>query len=147
VAVPRLRWTPARLIRVGALVMTAGMILVAVASSGVLLGLAVALLGAGMGFGIPGFMAAPTLLATRAEQGAVAGLTGSASALAFMLGPLLGTGLYEIAPAAPYLLGAVLLAGLTAFAFTHKGIRRTPEPVTSDELEAAAAPANLMPQR
>jgi len=74
-----------------------------------------------MGFATPGFMSAPTLLATRDEQGAVAGLMGSASALAFMGGPLLGTGLYEIAPVVPYLAGAVLLAALTAFAFTLTG--------------------------
>ena len=86
-----------------------------------------AVLGAGLGFGLPGIMAAPTLLATREEQGAVAGLVGTSNALTFMLGPLLGTGLYEVAPAAPYLLGTVLLAGLAVFTFVHPGIRRTDE--------------------
>lgn len=118
VAVPRLGWTPLRLVRVGASVMTGGMLVVAVGSGGLLLGAGVAALGAGMGFATPGFMSAPTLLATRDEQGAVAGLMGSSSALAFMGGPLLGTGLYEVAPAVPYFAGAVLLAALTAFAFT-----------------------------
>jgi MFS family permease len=131
-AVPRLGWTPVRLIRVGTIVMTVGMILVTVGSNGFLIGAGVAVLGAGMGFGTPGFMAAPTLLATRAEQGAVAGLVGSSSALAFMLGPLLGTGLYEIAPAAPYLLGAALLAVLTVFAFVHSGIHQVPPAATVD---------------
>ncbi|MDX3194398.1 MFS transporter [Streptomyces sp. MN03-5084-2B] len=121
VAVPRLAWPPLRLVRVGAVVMTGGMLVVAVGSTGLLLGAGVAVLGAGMGFATPGFMSAPTLLATRDEQGAVAGLMGSASALAFMGGPLLGTGLYEIAPVVPYLAGAVLLAALTAFAFTLTG--------------------------
>jgi MFS family permease len=120
-AVPRLGWPPLRLVRVGAVVMTGGMLVVAVGSGGLLLGAGVAALGAGMGFATPGFMSAPTLLATREEQGAVAGLTGSASALAFMGGPLLGTGLYEIAPAVPYFAGAVLLAALTVFAFTMTG--------------------------
>ncbi|MEV6876516.1 MFS transporter [Amycolatopsis sp. NPDC051128] len=121
VAVPRLGWTPLRLVRVGAVVMTGGMLAVTVASTGPLLGAAVATLGAGMGFATPGFMSAPTLLATRDEQGAVAGLMGSSSALAFMGGPLLGTGLYEIAPTVPYAAGAVLLAGLAVFAFTRLG--------------------------
>lgn len=133
-AVPRLKWTPVRLIRVGAVVMTGGMLLVVVASSGLLLGVGVAVLGAGMGFATPGFMSAPTLLATREEQGAVAGLVGSASALAFMGGPLLGTGLYEISPAVPYAAGAVLLAGLAVFAFTRLG---TP---TRQPAELVAAP-------
>ncbi len=118
VAVPRLSWPPLRLVRVGAVVMTGGMLVVATGSNGLLLGAGVGVLGAGMGFATPGFMSAPTLLATREEQGAVAGLMGSSSALAFMGGPLLGTGLYEIAPVFPYLAGAVFLAALTAFAFT-----------------------------
>ncbi|KDN23758.1 MFS transporter [Amycolatopsis rifamycinica] len=121
VVVPRLGWAPLRLVRVGAVVMTGGMLAVAVGPNGLLLGAGVAVLGAGMGFATPGFMSAPTLLATREEQGAVAGLMGSSSALAFMGGPLLGTGLYEIAPVVPYLAGAVLLAALTAFAFTVTG--------------------------
>ncbi len=148
VAVPRLGWTPVRLIRVGTIVMTVGMILVTVASNGLLLGAGMALLGAGMGFGIPGFMSAPTLLATRGEQGAVAGLVGSSSALAFMSGPLMGTGLYEIAPAAPYVLGTVLLLGLTAFAFVHPGIHQTPaaEAVTSPEAQPLGQPFAAQPQ-
>ncbi|MDS0137846.1 MULTISPECIES: MFS transporter [unclassified Amycolatopsis] len=120
-AVPRLDWTPLRLVRVGAVVMTAGMLVVATGSDGFLLGAGVGVLGAGMGFATPGFMSAPTLPATREEQGAVAGLMGSSSALAFMGGPLLGTGLYEIDPVVPYLASAVLLAALTAFAFTRTG--------------------------
>jgi hypothetical protein len=89
-----------------------------------------------MGFGTPGFMSAPTLLATREEQGAVAGLVGYSSALAFMGGPLLGTGLYEISPTVPYAAGAVLLAALTVFAFTRLGaLTRHHEPV-----EVAVAP-------
>jgi MFS transporter, DHA1 family, tetracycline resistance protein len=140
VVVPRLRWTPARLVRVGTIVMAAGMVLVTVASSGLLIGAGVAVLGAGMGFGTPGFMSAPTLLATREEQGAVAGLVGSASALAFMLGPLLGTGLYELTPAAPYLLGAVLLTGIAVFAFAHPGVSREPA-ATSGVAVPLTAPA------
>ncbi|WP_170308716.1 MFS transporter [Pseudonocardia hierapolitana] len=127
VAVPRLKWAPLRLIRVGVVVMTAGMVLMTVAADGLLLGAAMAVLGAGLGFGLPGITAAPTLLATREEQGAVAGLVGTSNALTFMLGPLLGTGLYEIAPTVPYLLGVVLLAGLAVFTFVHPGIRLAPE--------------------
>jgi predicted MFS family arabinose efflux permease len=131
VAVPRLRWAPLRLIRAGAVVMTAGMVLVTVAPNGPLLGVAMAVLGAGLGFGLPGVMAAPTLLTTREEQGAVAGLVGTSNAITFMLGPLLGTGLYEIAPVAPYLLATALLAGLAVFTFAHPGVRQVPEAVTA----------------
>lgn len=124
VAVPRLGWTPVRLIRAGAILMTTGMIVVTVAPNGILIGAGVAFLGAGLGFGAPGIMSAPTLLATREEQGAVAGLVSSSTALTFMLGPLIGNGLYEIAPTIPYVLGTVLLAGLVIFTFAHRGIRQ-----------------------
>jgi MFS family permease len=127
VAVPRLRWTPLRLIRLGVVVMAAGMVLMTVAANGPFLAAAMAVLGAGLGFGLPGITAAPTLLATREEQGAVAGLVGTSNALTFMLGPLLGTGLYEIAPVVPYLLGTALLAGLAVFTFVHPGIRQAPQ--------------------
>ncbi len=125
VAVPRLGWTPARLIRVGVILMTAGMVVITVAPNGILIGAGVGVLGTGLGFGAPGMMSAPTLLATRAEQGAVAGLVSSSIALTFMLGPLIGNGLYELAPTIPYVLGIVLLAGLVVFTFAHPGLRRT----------------------
>ncbi|NYI89769.1 MFS family permease [Amycolatopsis endophytica] len=128
--VPRLRWTPVRLLRAGALVMTGGMVVVTVASDTLLLGLGVAVLGAGMGFGMPGFMSAPTLLATREEQSSVAGLVSATTALTFMVGPLIGNGLYGIAPALPYLLGTVVLAGLALFTFLHPGVRQAPATAT-----------------
>ncbi|HYH31889.1 MAG TPA: hypothetical protein VD903_16050 [Pseudonocardia sp.] len=40
--------------------------------------------------------------------------------------PVLGNGLYEVAPTAPYLLGAVLLAGLAVFTVVHPGVRQAP---------------------
>jgi MFS family permease len=126
VAVPRLGWAPLRLIQTGALFMAAGTVIVTVAPNVVLIGVGIAALGAGLGFGTPGFVSAPTLLTTREEQGAVAGLIGSTSALTYTLGPLLGTSLYEISPTLPYLLACALLVALAAFVFTHRGVRQTP---------------------
>lgn len=126
VAVPRLGWAPVRLIQTSAILMTGGMIVVAATSNGLLLGAGVVVLGAGLGFGVPGFMSAPTLLVTREEQGAVAGLVSSSNAVTFVLGPLVGTSLYEIAPTVPYLVGTGLLVSLTIFVFTHPGVRQTP---------------------
>jgi DHA1 family tetracycline resistance protein-like MFS transporter len=132
VAVPRLGWPPVRLIRVGAVIMTGGMLITTVAANGLVLGVGVAVLGTGLGFGLPGVMSAPTLLATREEQGAVAGLVSASTALTFVLGPLLGNGLYEVSPAIPYVLGTVLLAALTVFVFVHPGVHsRQPEVVAT----------------
>lgn len=139
VVVPRTGWRPGQLIRVGAIVMTAGTAVMVFAGDAVVVAVALAVLGAGMGFGMPGFMSAPTLRVRREEQGAVAGLTGSANALTFVFGPLVGTALYEIAPAAPYLLGTALLLGLVVFVLVHPGIRQTTPPAAGQPIAIPAA--------
>lgn len=128
--VPRLGWPPLRLMRVGAVIMTVGMVGIAVAPGGPLIAVGMAALGAGMGVGLPGYMAAPTLLATSDEQGAVAGLVASTNALTFVFGPLVGTALYEIAPVTPYVVGSFLLVAVVAFVLLHPGVRQTPNPAT-----------------
>ncbi|MFL6127396.1 MFS transporter [Actinophytocola sp.] len=137
-AVPRLGWAPLRLIRTGAVLMAGGIVVVTVAPSALLLSVGVALLGAGLGFGTPGFVSAPTLLTTREEQGAVAGLIGSTNALTYTLGPLLATSLYEIAPTVPYLLAAGVLAVLVVFVFAHPGVRQAPTAAAESEETVAA---------
>ncbi|MGW1893562.1 MFS transporter [Streptomyces sp. NPDC002004] len=127
-AVPRLGWTSVRLLRVGSILMTIGMLVVAVAPTAVLIGAGVALLGAGLGFGMPGIMSAPSLLATRAEQASVAGLVNASVAITFMIGPVLGNGLYEVGHIVPYIFGTVLLAALVVFTFVHRGVRQTAQP-------------------
>ncbi|GAA2048872.1 MFS transporter [Nocardiopsis rhodophaea] len=128
VAVPRLGWTPLRLVRVGSILMTIGMIVVAVSPTGLLIGVGVALLGSGLGFGMPGIMSAPSLLATGEEQASVAGLVNATVAITFMVGPLLGNGLYEVGHAVPYIFGTVMLAALVIFTFVHRGVRQTVQP-------------------
>jgi MFS transporter, DHA1 family, tetracycline resistance protein len=138
--VPRLNWPPLRLLRTGAVLMTAGMVVVAVAPGALPLAAGVAVLGAGLGFGMPGAMAGPTLLARPGEQSAVAGLVSASTALTFVLGPLLGDGLYELGPTVPFLVMIVLLAALTGFTFLHSGLRRTapvpPAPAAADQRSA-----------
>lgn len=64
------------------------------AAGGVLLGVGVAVLGTGLGFGLPGIMSAPTLLAAPGERSAVAGLVSASTALTFVVGSILGNGPY-----------------------------------------------------
>jgi MFS family permease len=45
------------------------------------------------------------------EQGRVAGLNTSAQGMGFIIGPLLGSGLYQIYPRLPYALCVGLLSG------------------------------------
>ncbi|MGI5130198.1 MFS transporter [Pseudonocardia sp. CA-107938] len=128
--VPRLGWTSSRLMLVGTTLMIVGMVAVGLAPTLLLMSVGTAVLGTGMGFATPGVMAAPTLLATPEEQGAVAGLASASSALAFVLGPLVGTGLYGIAPLAPFVLGTGVLVAASAIAAVSR-LPAAPEPVAA----------------
>jgi len=57
----------------------------------------------------PGLTAAQSLAVSDDEQGVVAGLSSAAQALGRMLGPVLGTSLYGLSPAYPYVFSAVLI--------------------------------------
>ncbi len=84
-----------------------------------------ALIMSGLGFGMvrPGYAAAASLAVDPHEQGAVAGLTGATGAAGFIFGPLIATGLYRIAPSAPYIFGAALMVLLCAFAVWSPHLR------------------------
>ena len=71
--------------------------------------ISMALLGLSMGISGPGFSASISLAVGADEQGGVAGLACSVPAISFILGPLIGAGLYQIEPLLPY---AVTLAAL-----------------------------------
>ncbi|EFQ82916.1 transporter, major facilitator family protein [Aeromicrobium marinum DSM 15272] len=104
--VPRLRWPAMRLIRVGAPIGAAGLLLLSVADSFVTIIGALVVVAAGLGLAMPGFTAAPTLLVGPRQQGAVAGMITATAGTTFIIGPLLGTALYQAAPAVPVLVGA-----------------------------------------
>jgi len=72
------------------------------------------LMGAGMGFAGAGFSAGASLAVRADEQGAVAGISAACSAAGWIVGPLLGPGLYQIAPPLPFLASAVLIAAVAA---------------------------------
>ncbi|MCG8393795.1 MAG: MFS transporter [Pseudomonadales bacterium] len=65
---------------------------------------AVMLVGLGLGFGMPAVMSLASLRVSPEEQGRVAGLASACPALGFILGPLVGTGLYTLDHRWPYLL-------------------------------------------
>lgn len=119
VMIPKLKWAPARLLHLGLPVMALGLagLIAAPAVWGVYLAFAVTGIGAGMTF--PGFQAGVTLAVGEDEQGAVAGLAGSANAGGAVFGPLVGTALYQISPTLPYLGGVVILALLAGFAWLN----------------------------
>ncbi|WHT21549.1 MFS transporter [Crossiella sp. CA-258035] len=122
-AVPRLGWSPARLMRSGIPLAALGFLGVAVSSGLTLILLGLAVVGLGLGLAMPGCTAAPTLLVSRAEQSGVAGLVGATNALTFVVGPLIGATLYRLGPSLPYLSAATVLALLFVFVLLHPATR------------------------
>ncbi len=80
------------------------------------------LAGFGAGLAVPGFNAAASLAVTPDEQGAAIGLTGAAGASGFIIAPLLGIGLYSIAPQIPYICTTLLGGALWIFAMTSRAV-------------------------
>jgi hypothetical protein len=87
--------------------------------------LAFVLLAIGIGFNEPGFTSAMTLAVNATEYGAVSGLTASVVGLSSMIGPLLGTGLYQVNQSFPYLLGIVTLGLMLGVVWFSPGLRQS----------------------
>lgn len=109
VLVQRLGWPAARLTLFGVAGLLAGSLVLGVAASLPGLYLGVGLCGLGIGLAFPACLALASLSVTPAEQGALAGLTSAVPALGSIIGPVLGTGLYQLHPHLPYLANAALL--------------------------------------
>lgn len=85
---------------------------------------AVMLVGLGIGFAMPAIMSLASLRVESSEQGRVAGLASACPSLGFVLGPLLGTGLYSIDHHFPYLLVMALMVPLAVLVWR---LRRRPQ--------------------
>jgi len=107
---------PRQLIRWGAALAAAGLLLLAVAPDYHAIVVAYGLTGLGFGFTRPGYTAGPSLSVRPDEQGAVAGAVTAINGGAFILAPAIGIGLYQLDPHAPFLLSALSMAGLFWFA-------------------------------
>jgi MFS family permease len=107
--VQRMNWAPARLTFWGMASLVAGSAVLGVAGSTGGLFFGVGLCGLGIGLAFPACLALASLAVGAEEQGALAGLTSSVPALGSIIGPVLGTGLYQLHPHLPYLANAVLL--------------------------------------
>ncbi|SEJ92420.1 Predicted arabinose efflux permease, MFS family [Deinococcus reticulitermitis] len=109
------RLAPTPLILAGLLIMSAGMFLLPQTQTYWPITAALCVIGIGSAVLSPTLSAALSLSASADQQGAVAGLNSSALALGRMVGPLLGTGLYQSAGhGAPYVASGAILAVLFA---------------------------------
>lgn len=123
VIVRRFRWPPLRLLGGGLPCALAGFAGLIFAHRWIGLTGALAMQGFGQGLALPGVTAAVSLGVSEDEQGAVAGLNSSAQALGRLMGPVVGTGLYQIRPEYPYGFSAVLLVVVMVLMLTSRRLR------------------------
>lgn len=115
--IPLFDLKPRALVLVGVALGAAGCVATGTSTSlyGIALGYAV--LALGMGFARPGFTAGSSLAVDSHHQGSVAGKVTSINGAAFVLGPSIGVGLYELWRPLPYLTAAGSLMCLFVYAW------------------------------
>ena len=125
VLIPRMDVQPFVLLRVAMPVMLTAFATMALGSTQMSFTIAMVVLGLGMGFAGPGFMAGASLAVSAEEQGGVAGVAASCPPLGFTVGPLLGTFLYSLDPSYPYWFAGLIYVCLSIFMFRVKVARKT----------------------
>ncbi|HEX2669828.1 MAG TPA: MFS transporter [Polyangiaceae bacterium] len=123
--VRRYKWSPLRLMAIGMPVALLGYSLLVFADRFALLTLALAAQAFGQSLAVPGVTAGMSLGVSEDEQGIVAGLNSSALGFGRMLGPLAGTGLYEIRAEYPYVLSSVLIVIVMLSVMANRGLRHS----------------------
>lgn len=142
VIVPRSGWSPTVLLRVGTLAGIVGFGVLLVDGPMVLLILAIALIGFGVGVAMPGYTAGPTLLMSREEQGGLAGLIGANNGLTFVIAPTASTALYAVSPLLPVAIGGAVMVIVFGFVLLHPRFRELPRQVPAADAEPTASPVH-----
>ena len=123
VLVQNLRPTSRAMIRIGAAFMLAAFLLFCLGSSFAAYAAGLSLLGIGLGFLRPGSAAGASLAVGPEEQGSVAGLLGGVAVIGNVVGPMVGTQLYQIAPVGPYVMNAAIMGVVLVYAFASPRLR------------------------
>jgi MFS family permease len=92
----------------------------------------------GYGFARPGFTAGASLTVEMHEQAQAAAAIAAVNGLNVIIAPLF-VALYETVPVAPFLLNAVILAGLLAYALKNQILREAGERAGDDDDDATLA--------
>ncbi|HHQ13718.1 MAG TPA: MFS transporter [Chromatiales bacterium] len=114
------RVPPRILLRLCAPAFTAGLLVMGFATSTRMLMGGYALLGLSFAFATPGINGSASLAVEPHEQGAAAGFLSASNTAGAILAPIVGTSIYQIAPNAPYLIGAGLFFFISLYALTIK---------------------------
>jgi predicted MFS family arabinose efflux permease len=112
------------MIQTGVALMLAAFVLFCTGGTFPAYAVSMALLGAGIGLLRPGSAAGASLAVDVDEQGSVAGLVGGVSVIGNVVGPLIGTTIYEIGPLGPYAMNAVIMAAVLAYLLGNRRLRR-----------------------
>lgn len=111
----RLKMHPIRLMTFGLPILMVSYGLLLFANNIVMLIVFMGILGLGLGMVSPGFTAGASLAVGPDEQGAVSGIVSACPAAGFVLGPIIGTSLYQIDHTLPYICALVLMLPLTHY--------------------------------
>ncbi|WP_404373830.1 MFS transporter [Sphingomonas sp. MMS24-J45] len=114
--IPNLNLRPRTMMLTGLILAAAGCALTGIATSLYAIACAYALASVGFGFTRPAFTAGASLAVGHNAQGSVAGKVTSINGAAFVLGPSIGVGLYELQHSLPYLLAGAAMLALFAYA-------------------------------
>jgi len=123
--VRRYKWSPLRLMAIGMPVALLGYLLLVFAERFGVLTLGLAAQAFGQSLAVPGVTAGMSLGVSEDEQGVVAGLNSSALGFGRMLGPLAGTGLYEVRAEYPYVLSSALIVIVMLAVMANRGLRHS----------------------
>jgi MFS family permease len=118
------KMNPVRLMTLALPVLLTGYGLLLFASTITALVAVLGLLGLGLGMVSPGFTAGASLAVGPEEQGAVSGLISACPAAGFVLGPIVGTSLYQVNHSLPYLCACILMIPLTLYAWRFGRVER-----------------------
>lgn len=108
--------SPLRLMNLGLPLLLLGYGLLPLAGSIVTLVITMGILGLGIGMVSPGYTAGASLAVGPEEQGAVGGLISACPAAGFVLGPMVGSSLYQLQPTLPYYCAGALMLPLILYA-------------------------------
>jgi MFS family permease len=123
VFVQRFKPSARRMLRVGVPLSVAAFVLIAVGHGLPVYFVALLLLGVGLGLIRPGSAAGASLSVETTEQGAVAGLVNGVAVIGNVVGPMVGTTLYAMHPAGPYVMNAAVMAAAWALLFANPRLR------------------------
>jgi len=121
----RLKMKPVRLMSLGLPIMMVSYGLLLFAGSIAVLVVFLGGLGLGLGMVSPGFTAGASLAVGADEQGTVSGLVSACPAAGFVLGPILGTSLYQVDHTLPYLCALLLMLPLTLYVWRFARLERS----------------------